>query len=77
MTPDEATTDGSGATRHRPPWAEPGPEDGGAPWAATAARPAGRRATQRVRRVVEGLPEWDPMPPGESLVRRPGTGEGT
>ncbi|MDT0309255.1 hypothetical protein RM780_20145 [Streptomyces sp. DSM 44917] len=28
--------------------------------------------TGRLRRVVEDLPEWSPLPPGELLVRRPG-----
>lgn len=41
------------------------------PWArqVTAAR---ERATPRVRKMVEGLPPWEPLPPGEMLVRRPG-----
>ena len=29
------------------------------------------RATRRVRQVVEGLPAWEPLPPGEILVQRP------
>jgi hypothetical protein len=29
------------------------------------------RATTRARRMVEGLPGWEPLPPGELLVRRP------
>ncbi|MEU3749798.1 MULTISPECIES: hypothetical protein [Streptomyces] len=42
------------------------------PWASH--RPAGtERATSRLRRVVEGLPDWEPLPPGEMLVRRPGS----
>jgi hypothetical protein len=28
--------------------------------------------TSRVRKVVEGLPDWEPLPPGEIVVRRPG-----
>ncbi|MFF8381430.1 hypothetical protein ACF07V_35570 [Streptomyces sp. NPDC015661] len=43
------------------------------PWAAR--RPdQTERATSRLRRVVEGLPDWEPLPPGETLLRRPGTG---
>ncbi|WP_328945706.1 hypothetical protein OG259_33955 [Streptomyces sp. NBC_00250] len=42
------------------------------PWASH--RPAAtERATSRLRRVVEGLPDWEPLPPGETLVRRPGS----
>lgn len=78
MTRDEAATPEPGhrTALPRPPWADPGPGGGGVPWAAdpAAVRP-GDRATQRRRRVVDGLPEWSPAPPGESLVRRPGTGE--
>ncbi|MEU9027321.1 hypothetical protein AB0D46_07275 [Streptomyces sp. NPDC048383] len=40
-------------------------------WAA-GAEPAEERTTARLRRVVEGLPAWSPLPPGEQLVRRPG-----
>ncbi|MFD4829592.1 hypothetical protein ACFWPV_06965 [Streptomyces uncialis] len=78
MTSDDATTAArdDGADR-QPPWAGPGPR-GGVPWATpTAARRPGDRPTQRRRRVVEGLPDWEPTPPGEILLRRPGTGEGT
>ncbi|MDT0445437.1 hypothetical protein [Streptomyces johnsoniae] len=44
------------------------------PWAA-GAPPADKaeRLTSRLRRVVEDLPAWSPEPPGEILVRRPGT----
>jgi hypothetical protein len=47
----------------------PAPVAEAVPWArqATAAKP---RATQRVRKIVEGLPAWEPMPPGEIVVRR-------
>ncbi|EMF28718.1 hypothetical protein H114_12806 [Streptomyces gancidicus BKS 13-15] len=34
--------------------------------------PAGERATRRVRKIAEGLPDWEPLPPGETVVRRPG-----
>ncbi|MFE4371323.1 hypothetical protein ACFRMN_24375 [Streptomyces sp. NPDC056835] len=40
------------------------------PWAATPTRPK-ERATSRLRKVVEGLPDWEPLPPGEMTVRRP------
>ncbi|MER5206602.1 hypothetical protein [Streptomyces sp. NPDC002825] len=43
------------------------------PWAARRPEPT-ERATSRLRRLVEGLPDWEPLPPGETLVRRPGTG---
>lgn len=39
------------------------------PWARQAA-PGTRRTTARARRLVEGLPDWEPLPPGEVLVRR-------
>lgn len=29
--------------------------------------------TSRERQVAGDLPEWEPMPPGELLVRRPGS----
>jgi hypothetical protein len=39
-----------------------------------ARQPAGSgdRVTARARRLVEGLPGWEPLPPGETVVRRPG-----
>ncbi|MFZ3493646.1 hypothetical protein ACODT5_10545 [Streptomyces sp. 5.8] len=42
-------------------------------WArqSTAAEEA---ATARLRRIVEGLPDWEPLPPGEIVVRRGGNG---
>ncbi|QIB41686.1 hypothetical protein [Streptomyces aureoverticillatus] len=62
--PESAPTSAWGAA------AGPGNES---PWAAAAARPAGgERVTKRQRRVVEGLPDWEPLPPGETLVRRHG-----
>ncbi|MFC8230555.1 hypothetical protein [Streptomyces sp. NPDC057287] len=58
-----------------PPWA--GAADGGAPWAATTpSRPAGR-SMQRRHRIVEDLPAWEPLPPGDFLLRRPGAGDGS
>ncbi|MFJ7246797.1 hypothetical protein ACIQWA_19430 [Kitasatospora sp. NPDC098652] len=43
------------------------------PWAASP-KPTTERATGRLRRIVEGLPDWEPLPPGEVTVRRPGSG---
>ncbi|MHB9859416.1 hypothetical protein [Streptomyces sp. YIM S03343] len=59
------------------PWAASGSAGGGggegtSPWAAVR-RPQQERVTGRLRRVVEGLPDWEPLPPGETLVRRPGS----
>jgi len=58
-----------------PAGAGPVPDWGGGagstPWGASR-QPAGERVTSRVRKVVEGLPDWEPLPPGETLVRRPG-----
>ncbi|GGP51418.1 MULTISPECIES: hypothetical protein [Streptomyces] len=51
---------------HQPP---PPDRPAPSPWAATAAKP-GERVTTRLRRIVEGLPDWSPLPPGETLVRR-------
>ncbi|MDW8810552.1 hypothetical protein P1P68_38585, partial [Streptomyces scabiei] len=34
-------------------------------------RPAADPVTRRLRRTVTDLPAWDPLPPGEQLVRRP------
>lgn len=28
-------------------------------------------ATGRLRKTIEGLPDWEPLPPGESVVKRP------
>lgn len=48
---------------------------------ATATVPWGQQASSsgptpsgkvRLHRLVEGLPDWDPLPPGEILVVRPG-----
>ncbi len=39
------------------------------PWARQPIS-ADPRATQRIRRMVDGLPAWDPLPPGEILVQR-------
>ncbi|MCG8964174.1 MULTISPECIES: hypothetical protein [Streptomyces] len=56
------------------PWA--GSADAGrtqsSPWGAVR-RPQQERVTSRLRKLVEGLPDWEPLPPGETLVRRPGS----
>ncbi|MFJ9027686.1 hypothetical protein ACIRQP_04035 [Streptomyces sp. NPDC102274] len=46
------------------------PFQAASPWASAPARPK-ERATSRLRKVVEGLPGWEPLPPGEMTVRRP------
>ncbi|MCT4355566.1 hypothetical protein M5362_20730 [Streptomyces sp. Je 1-79] len=62
-----------------PPQAVPGPPPPvrrpvvDSPWGSQRPAPADR-STSRLRRVVEGLPDWEPLPPGETLVRRPGVG---
>ncbi|WP_179851537.1 hypothetical protein [Streptomyces sp. Ag109_G2-15] len=69
--PHAAQPSGSGPVS---PWAASA--DSGraqsSPWAAQR-RPQQERVTSRLRRVVEGLPDWEPLPPGETLVRRPGS----
>ncbi|MBM7075756.1 hypothetical protein [Micromonospora humida] len=40
------------------------------PWARTTP-PVWLTRTERRRQIVEELPDWDPLPPGESKVRRP------
>jgi hypothetical protein len=39
------------------------------PWALQTGAPT-ERATGRRRQMVQGLPAWDPLPPGEMLVQR-------
>ena len=46
-----------------------GPPAEPAPWAQQAVT-AEERATRRERRMVEGLPDWEPLPPGEITVHR-------
>jgi hypothetical protein len=43
------------------------------PWAASRTLQV-ERSTSRLRKVAEGLPDWEPLPPGETFVRRPGSG---
>lgn len=42
------------------------------PWARQP-HPPRQRSTSRVRQIVEGLPDWEPMPPAVA-VRRPQQG---
>lgn len=44
--------------------------DASLPWARQGGATE-QRATPRARRMVQGLPEWEPLPPGELLIRRP------
>ncbi|MEV8017840.1 hypothetical protein AB0O76_16145 [Streptomyces sp. NPDC086554] len=55
-----------------PPQPQQSPQAKQSPWAATS-RPQGERVTNRLRRIAEGLPDWEPLPPGETVVRRPGS----
>lgn len=68
-TPDPGTRDGAGP---EPEAVEPAAGGRRRLWAAGAG-PAEERTTARLRRIVQGLPEWSPLPPGEQLVRRPGS----
>lgn len=63
-----------GQTPAASPWAASadGARAQNSPWAAQR-RPQQERVTSRLRRVVEGLPDWEPLPPGETVVRRPGS----
>jgi hypothetical protein len=47
-----------------------GPTGRTLPWARQDSA-AEQRVTSRARRMVEGLPSWEPLPPGEVVVRRP------
>jgi hypothetical protein len=51
----------------------PGAPDAGAPAPPVWAQQRGRvtdRATARARRMVDSLPAWEPLPPGEIVVNR-------
>ncbi|KUM94141.1 hypothetical protein AQI88_23235 [Streptomyces cellostaticus] len=74
------------AAASQPAAPQPAPQAAASPWAASAdagraqaspwaaqRRPQQERVTSRLRRVVEGLPDWEPLPPGETVVRRPGS----
>ncbi|ULR48853.1 hypothetical protein [Streptomyces deccanensis] len=67
--PDQRDTDAA------PPPASTTPPAAPAPWASAPAHPPGQPApepvTRRLRRTVTDLPAWEPLPPGEQLVRRP------
>ncbi|QFQ95551.1 hypothetical protein F9278_04400 [Streptomyces phaeolivaceus] len=71
--PDQRDTDTAAAAVPPPP--ATAPPTAPAPWAVPAAPPPGQPApdpvTRRLRRTVTDLPSWDPLPPGEQLVRRP------
>ncbi|MFF9728720.1 hypothetical protein G6W47_15250 [Streptomyces sp. CAI-21] len=54
------------------PWSTPAASGAPLPWAGPASRPAGERTTARRRQTVDSLPDWAPLPPGETLVRRGG-----
>lgn len=54
----------------KPSWAR-GDATAGTRWGQPAAA-ARRPATDRLRKTIEGLPDWEPLPPGEPKVRRPG-----
>jgi hypothetical protein len=56
------------------PTGEPAPGTGAqpVPWARQSART--EPVTNRMRRKVDGLPDWEPLPPGEILVQRRGRG---
>lgn len=65
-----------------PPAAAPaarreGPPPAAVPWAAGPGTGDGvgtAPATGRLRRIAQDLPDWEPLPPGEVLVRRRGAG---
>jgi hypothetical protein len=41
------------------------------PWARQSPDAGHEQTTDRIRRIVTGLPGWDPLPPGEIIVVRP------
>lgn len=69
MTGDGDVRNGTGGPRvvRRP--------GGDTPWSGLPRQPGSEPVTSRLRRIVEELPDWEPLPPGEILVRRPGSGE--
>jgi hypothetical protein len=54
------------------PGPEPASTTGSVPWARQAPDARNEPVTDRIRRIVAGLPGWDPMPPGEIIVVRAG-----
>ncbi|WUH90492.1 hypothetical protein OG900_10570 [Streptomyces sp. NBC_00433] len=59
----------------RPADGPPGAPPQTTPWASDTLRERKGPVTGRLRRTVADLPAWDPLPPGEPLVRRPGSAE--
>ncbi|WP_458246826.1 hypothetical protein [Streptomyces sp. MAI_2237] len=69
MTNDEYQGRPGDLPRWRNPGTVPGlPATGGTPGEAASDAPPARR---RQRRLVSGLPAWEPLPPGEVMVVRP------
>lgn len=60
------------ASHTLPPTGQPPSDQGASLWARQQA-PTEQRVTARVRKFVQELPSWDPMPPGEIFVRRGGS----
>ncbi|MEU5033158.1 hypothetical protein AB0G48_03250 [Streptomyces rubiginosohelvolus] len=54
------------------PQPQPQPLPPAAPWASGPGA-GSSPATGRMRRIAQDLPAWEPLPPGETTVRRPGT----
>jgi hypothetical protein len=44
--------------------------NGSTPWGRQTGA-SEERVTSRQRRMAEGLPSWEPLPPGEVVIRRP------
>ena len=59
-----------GTTTAGPSATDPAAPSPAAPWARQGGR-ADKPVTPRARRIVEDLPAWDPLPPGEITVHRP------
>ncbi|MEI5520340.1 hypothetical protein WB401_17290 [Streptomyces brasiliscabiei] len=70
--PDQRDAEAAGSL---PPPPASAPPSEPAPWAPATSPapgpPAPDPVTRRLRRTVTDLPAWDPLPPGEQLVRRP------
>lgn len=63
-----ATTETNGtAPAGRPTWAR-GDATAGTRWGRPESA-AGTRSTERLRKTIEGLPAWEPLPPAEAPVR--------
>jgi hypothetical protein len=48
------------------------PREDKLPWARQSIGTHREPLTDRARRMVHGLPSWEPLPPGEILVNRHG-----